>query len=34
MKKQEKKIWSVDFLQRRLLYIQRLNIYKYIMKIK
>lgn len=34
MKKQEKKLWSVDFLKRRLLYIKRLKMYKYIMKIK
>lgn len=34
MKKQEKKLWSVDFLKRRLLYIKRLRIYKYIIKIK
>lgn len=34
MKKEENKLWSIDYLKRRLLYIRKLNIYKTIMKIK
>lgn len=34
MKKEENKLWSIDYLKRRLLYIKKLNIYKTIMKIK